>query len=84
MCRSTGEEACRLNAASYPTAGIEIQQTRPCAAISPEEMNAHLRTVMVATMPVPRRAAPGHARTDAARAADEARRLTHARRSSLS
>lgn len=33
-----------------PTAGSEIQKTRPCVVISPEEMNAHLRTVIVAPM----------------------------------
>ena len=33
-----------------PTAGSEIQKTRPCAVISPDDMNAHLRTVIVAPM----------------------------------
>lgn len=33
-----------------PTAGSEIQKTRPCVVISPSEMNAHLRTVIVAPM----------------------------------
>lgn len=33
-----------------PTVGSEIQRTRPCVVISPEEMNAHLRTVIVAPM----------------------------------
>jgi mRNA interferase MazF len=33
-----------------PTAGSEIQKTRPCVVISPDEMNAHLRTVIVAPM----------------------------------
>lgn len=33
-----------------PTVGSEIQKTRPCVVISPEEMNAHLRTVIVAPM----------------------------------
>jgi mRNA interferase MazF len=28
-----------------PTLGSEIQKTRPCVVISPEEMNNHLRTV---------------------------------------
>ena len=31
-----------------PTAGGEIQKTRPCVVISPDDMNAHLRTVIVA------------------------------------
>ena len=29
-----------------PTVGSEIQKTRPCVVISPDEMNAHLRTVI--------------------------------------
>jgi mRNA interferase MazF len=33
-----------------PTVGSEIQKTRPCAIISPDEMNRHLRTVIVAPM----------------------------------
>jgi mRNA interferase MazF len=33
-----------------PTVGSEIQKTRPCVVISPDDMNAHLRTVIVAPM----------------------------------
>ena len=33
-----------------PTVGSEIQKTRPCVVIAPDEMNAHLRTVIVAPM----------------------------------
>ena len=33
-----------------PTVGSEIQKTRPCVVISPDEMNAHLRTVIVAPL----------------------------------
>ena len=33
-----------------PTTGSEIQKTRPCVVISPDEMNEHLRTVIVAPM----------------------------------
>jgi len=33
-----------------PTQGSEIQKTRPCLVISPNEMNQHLRTVIVAPM----------------------------------
>lgn len=33
-----------------PTVGSEIQKTRPCVVVSPDEMNAHLRTVVVAPM----------------------------------
>ena len=33
-----------------PTLGSEIQKTRPCAIISPDEMNRHIATVIVAPM----------------------------------
>jgi mRNA interferase MazF len=33
-----------------PTMGSEIKKTRPCVIISPNEMNKHLRTVVVAPM----------------------------------
>ena len=33
-----------------PTQGAEIQKTRPCLVISPNEMNQYLRTVMIAPM----------------------------------
>ena len=33
-----------------PTQGVEIQKTRPCVVISPDEMNRHLQTVMIAPM----------------------------------
>ena len=33
-----------------PTLGSEIQKTRPCLVISPDEMNQHLRTVVIAPM----------------------------------
>ena len=33
-----------------PTIGSEIQKTRPCLVISPDEMNKHIRTVIVAPM----------------------------------
>ena len=33
-----------------PTAGSEIQKTRPCLIISPDEINRHIRTVIVAPM----------------------------------
>ena len=33
-----------------PTAGSETRKTRPCVVISPDEMNAHLRSVIVAPM----------------------------------
>lgn len=33
-----------------PTIGSEIQKTRPCLVISPDEMNAHIATVIVAPL----------------------------------
>ncbi len=33
-----------------PKKGSEIQKTRPCVVISPDEMNQHIRTVIVAPM----------------------------------
>ncbi len=33
-----------------PTVGSEIQKTRPCLIISPDEMNTHIATVIVAPM----------------------------------
>jgi mRNA interferase MazF len=33
-----------------PTQGSEIKKTRPCLVISPDEMNAHISTVIIAPM----------------------------------
>lgn len=33
-----------------PTQGSEIQKSRPCVVVSPDELNAHLRTFIVAPM----------------------------------
>jgi mRNA interferase MazF len=33
-----------------PTTGSEIQKTRPCLVISPDEMNRNIRTVIIAPM----------------------------------
>jgi len=33
-----------------PTVGSEIQKTRPCTVISPDEMNRHIQTVIIAPM----------------------------------
>ena len=33
-----------------PTVGSEIQKIRPCLVISPDEMNRHIRTVIIAPM----------------------------------
>jgi mRNA interferase MazF len=41
-----------------PTHGSEIQKTRPCLIVSPDEMNRHLQTVIVAPMTTTIRAYP--------------------------
>jgi len=33
-----------------PTRGSEIRKTRPCLVVSPDELNHHLRTILVAPM----------------------------------
>ena len=33
-----------------PTVGSEIQKTRPCLVVSPDEMNRHIRTAIIAPM----------------------------------
>lgn len=37
-------------AALDPTVGSEIQKTRPCLVVSPDDLNAHLRTCFVAPL----------------------------------
>ncbi len=44
-----------------PTAGSEIQKSRPCLIISPDEMNRHVATVMIAPMTTKGRAYPTRA-----------------------
>jgi len=41
-----------------PTEGSEIRKTRPCLIISPDEMNRHISTVIVAPMTTKRRDYP--------------------------
>lgn len=41
-----------------PTVGSEIRKTRPCLIISPNEINHHLRTVIVAPMTTKRKKYP--------------------------
>jgi mRNA interferase MazF len=33
-----------------PTVGSEIKKTRPCLVISPDEMNRHIHTIIIAPM----------------------------------
>jgi len=41
-----------------PTVGKEIKKTRPCLVISPDEMNQHIATVIVAPMTTKGRSYP--------------------------
>ena len=41
-----------------PTRGSQIRQTRPCAVVSPDEMNRYIRTVIIAPMTSDRRDTP--------------------------
>jgi len=45
-------------AALDPTMGSEIRKTRPCLVVSPDELNAHLRTAIVVPMTTGSRPAP--------------------------
>ena len=41
-----------------PVVGSEMSKTRPCVVISPDEMNRHLRTVIIAPMTTAQKAYP--------------------------
>lgn len=41
-----------------PTRGSEIRKTRPCVVISPDELNHHLRTTIVAPLTTGRHSYP--------------------------
>ena len=41
-----------------PTQGSEKRKTRPCLVISPDEMNRHLRTILIAPMTTAERPYP--------------------------
>ena len=41
-----------------PTVGSEMSKTRPCVVISPDEMNRHIRTVIIAPMTTTRKRYP--------------------------
>jgi mRNA interferase MazF len=45
-------------AALDPTVGSEIRKTRPCLIVSPDELNPHLRTLIVAPLTTGSRPAP--------------------------
>ena len=51
-----------------PTIGSEIKKTRPCVVISPNEMNRHLQTIVIAPLTstskaYPSRVAINHGKT---------------------
>jgi mRNA interferase MazF len=71
-----------------PTLGSEIQKTRPCLIVSPDEMNRRLRTVIIAPMttggqPYPTRVAcafggkSGQVALDQIRTVDKLRLVQH-------
>ena len=41
-----------------PAEGSELRKTRPCVVVSPDEMNQHLRTVLVVPMTSARKGYP--------------------------
>lgn len=67
-----------------PTAGREIKKTRPCVVVSPDELNAHMQTYIVAPLTTGGHAYPfrilcrfqgrdGHVVLDQIRTVDRAR-----------
>ena len=67
-----------------PTVGSEISRTRPCLVVSPDEMNRHVRTVIVAPMttttrPYPTRVSIRFQRKDGQVALDQLRTVDKAR-----
>ena len=67
-----------------PTVGSEIKKTRPCLIISPDEMNRHLNTVIVApltstTKPYPSRTHVVHKGKKGMIALDQIRTIDKAR-----
>lgn len=71
-----------------PTRGSEIQKTRPCVIVSPDELNRNLRTVIVAPMTTQRHAYPsrvsctfqgksGQVALDQIRTVDKSRLVKH-------
>lgn len=72
-----------------PTKGSEIRKIRPCVIISPNEMNRHIRTVLIAPMTSTSKRYPSRIRTvfeeregwivlDQIRCVDKQRLLKHA------
>jgi mRNA interferase MazF len=49
-----------------PAVGMEMQKTRPCLVVSPDELNRYLRTVIVAPMTTKTHAYPTRIRCEVA------------------
>lgn len=67
-----------------PTIGREIRKTRPCLVVSPDEMNRHLSTLIVAPMttggqPYPTRIRCRFGKKDGAIALDQIRAVDRSR-----
>ena len=67
-----------------PTRGSEIKKRRPCLVVSPDDMNHHIRTAIVAPMttrgrPYPTRIACHFAGTDGQVVLDQLRTVDRAR-----
>ena len=71
-----------------PTIGAEIQKTRPCLIISPDEMNAYIQTTIIAPMTTKARSYPtrvscrfegkdAHIVLDQLRTVDKSRLIKH-------
>jgi len=71
-----------------PTRGAEIQKTRPCVVVSPDELNGYLRTFIVAPLttgshlypfriPCRFRGRQGHIVLDQLRTVDQERMVRH-------
>jgi len=74
-----------------PTVGSEIQKTRPCVVVSPNELNRHIATVIIAPMTTQGREYPtrvpchfqgkeGHVVLNQLRTVDKVRLVKHLRR----
>ena len=67
-----------------PTIGSEMKKTRPCIVLSPNEMNKHLQTIVVAPMtsnskPYPTRVEVNHKSTKGWIAIDQIRTIDRMR-----
>src|SRR5574338_45608 len=67
-----------------PTVGSEMKNTRPCVVLSPNEMNEHLQTIVIAPMtssskPYPTRVEVKHKVTKGWIAIDQIRTIDRAR-----